>query len=142
MVPADWKLTNVISIFKKVKKEDSKNYRPVSLRNLELKLAKDVKENKKDFFKYVKNKKKPNDISGLGLSGGDTLVIEDEEKAEQPNAFFTSVFSDKTTCIRAPGPEAQDKEYLKEDSPLVKVKWVREHLGKLDIHKSMGPDRN
>lgn len=32
------------------------------------------------------------------------------------------------------------RECWKEDFPLVKKDWVRKHLGKLCIHKSMGPD--
>ncbi|KAJ7410325.1 hypothetical protein WISP_109194 [Willisornis vidua] len=33
-VPADWKLAKVVSVFKKGKKEDSRNYRPVNLTKL------------------------------------------------------------------------------------------------------------
>lgn len=32
-----------------------------------------------------------------GLNGGDTLVTEDAEKAEQPNAFFALFFNGKTS---------------------------------------------
>ncbi|GAB0206573.1 mitochondrial enolase superfamily member 1 [Grus japonensis] len=36
--------------------------------------------------------------------------------------------------------EVREKVWRKEDFPLVEEDWVREHLGKRDIHKSMGPD--
>ncbi|GAB0185971.1 mitochondrial enolase superfamily member 1 [Grus japonensis] len=35
--------------------------------------------------------------------------------------------------------EVGEKVLRKEDFPLVEEDWVREHLGNLDIHKSMGP---
>ncbi|GAB0181731.1 mitochondrial enolase superfamily member 1 [Grus japonensis] len=36
--------------------------------------------------------------------------------------------------------EVTEKVLQKEDLPLVEEDWIREHLGKLDTHKSMGPD--
>lgn len=55
------------------------------------------------------------------------------------NAFFVSVFSAK-------GPEesqtlkAREKVWIKEDLVLVKEDQVRDHLGKLDTHKTTDPD--
>lgn len=67
------------------------------MRNMEFSLAKDVKVNKKGFFKYINNKRKTKDNVGLLLNGGRTLVIEDTEKAGLLNAFFASVFTDITS---------------------------------------------
>lgn len=55
---------------------------------LELNLAKDVKKNKKGFFKYMNNKRKAKDNVGLLPNGRDTLVTENAEKAELLNAAF------------------------------------------------------
>jgi len=37
--------------------------------------------------------------------------------------------------------EIREKAWRKEDLPLVKEDQVRDHLSKLDTHRSMGPDR-
>jgi len=62
--------------------------------HLELKLARDVKEKKKSFFKYISSKRKARDNVGPLLNEVSVLVTEDAEKAELRNAFFASVFSD------------------------------------------------
>lgn len=46
--------------------------------------------------------------------------------------FFLSVYTDKQ--------ETRVRECWKENFSLVKEDWVRGHLERLDIHKSMGPD--
>ncbi|GAB0187639.1 mitochondrial enolase superfamily member 1 [Grus japonensis] len=68
------------------------------------------------------------------------LVTEDTEKAELLNAFFALIFTAKTSPQESQTLEVGEKVWRKEDLPLVEEDWVREHLGKLDIHKSMGPD--
>ncbi|CAM5087143.1 unnamed protein product [Natator depressus] len=62
---------------------------------LELQRARDVKGNKKGFYRYVSNKKKIRESVGPLLNGGGNLVTDDVEKAEVLNAFFASVFIDK-----------------------------------------------
>lgn len=76
---------------------------------------------------------------GLLLNGAGTLVTEDTEKANVLNAFFVSVFTYKTSPQESLTQETRENECWKEDSPLGREDWVRDHLGKCDIHKSMGP---
>ena len=42
--------------------------------------------------------------------------------------------------LRDLSPQKREKIWRKEDFPLVEEDWVRDHLGKLDSCKSMGPD--
>ncbi|GAB0205688.1 mitochondrial enolase superfamily member 1 [Grus japonensis] len=63
--------------------------------HLELKLARDVKDNKKGFFKYISSKRKTMENVGLLLNEVGALVTEDTEKAELLNAAFASVFTAK-----------------------------------------------
>ncbi|GAB0206434.1 mitochondrial enolase superfamily member 1 [Grus japonensis] len=107
---------------------------------LELNLAKDVKDNKKGFFKYISSKRKTRENVGPLLNEMGALVMEDTEKAELPNAAFASVFTAKVAPEETQTLEVGEKVLQKEDLPLVEEDWVREHLGKVDMHKSMGPD--
>ncbi|GAB0205341.1 mitochondrial enolase superfamily member 1 [Grus japonensis] len=66
--------------------------------------------------------------------------MEDKEKAELLNAFFASVFTTNASPPESQTLEVGERVWRKEDLPLVKKHQVREHLGKLDIHKSIGPD--
>jgi len=61
--------------------------------HLELNLARDVKDNKKGFFKYISSKRKTRDNVGLLLNEVGALASEDTEKMELLNAFFASVFT-------------------------------------------------
>ncbi|KGL75094.1 hypothetical protein N309_08010, partial [Tinamus guttatus] len=60
---------------------------------LECNLARDVKNNKKNFFKYINSKRKIRENVGPLVNGMRTLVTNNTEKAELLNAFFASVFT-------------------------------------------------
>ncbi|GAB0203786.1 mitochondrial enolase superfamily member 1 [Grus japonensis] len=55
-------------------------------------------------------------------------------------AYRKAVFTAKVGPQETQTLEVGEKVLRKEDLPLVEEDRVREHLGKLDIHKSMGPD--
>ncbi|CAM4670315.1 unnamed protein product [Caretta caretta] len=104
--------------------------------HLELQLARDVKSNKKGFFRYV-NKKKVKESVGPLLNEGSNLVTEDVEKANVLNACFASVFTNKVSSqTTALGSTAWGGG----DLPSVEKEVVWDCLEKLDEHKSMGPD--
>ena len=70
---------------------------------------------------------------------------EDEEKCgketrdEEHNSLFALIFTGKTSLEESHVPETSGKVWSKEHLPAVEKTQVREHLKKLDIHKSMGP---
>ncbi|CAM4580634.1 unnamed protein product [Caretta caretta] len=105
--------------------------------HLELQLARDVKSNKKGFFRYVSNKKKVKESVDPLLNEGGNLVTEDVEKANVLNAFFASVLTNKVSSqTTALGSTAWGGG----DQPSVKKEVVQDYLEKLDMHKSLGPD--
>ncbi|CAM4524209.1 unnamed protein product [Caretta caretta] len=105
--------------------------------HLELQIARDVKSNKKGFFRYVGNKKKAKESVGPLLNEGGNLVTEDVEKANVLNAFFASVFTNKVSSQTAALGIAK---WGRDGQPSVEIEVVRDYLEKLDVHKSMGPD--
>ncbi|CAM2095472.1 unnamed protein product [Caretta caretta] len=105
--------------------------------HLELQLARDVKSNKKGFFRYVGNKKKAKESVDPLLNEGGNLVTEDVEKANVLNAFFASVFTNKVSSQTA---ALGITKWGRDGQPSVEIEVVRDYLEKLDVHKSMGPD--
>ncbi|KFV12289.1 hypothetical protein N340_06444, partial [Tauraco erythrolophus] len=64
---------------------------------IELNLARDIKSNKKGFYRYVSDKKRSRENVGpLRKETGD-LATQDMEKAEVVNDFFASVFTGKSS---------------------------------------------
>ncbi|GAB0210235.1 mitochondrial enolase superfamily member 1 [Grus japonensis] len=108
--------------------------------HLELNLAREVKDNKKGFFKYISSKRKTRENVGPQLNEVGALVMEHTEKAELLNAAFSSVFTAKAGPQESQTLEVGEKVWRKEDLPLVEEDRVRDHFGNLNIHKSMGPD--
>ncbi|PKU37294.1 rna-directed dna polymerase from mobile element jockey-like [Limosa lapponica baueri] len=107
---------------------------------IELNLARDIKDNKKNFDRYVRDKGKTReDVGPLGKEMGD-LVTQDMEKAEVLNDFFTSVFTGKGSNHTAQVAEGKNTVYENEELPTVGEDQVQDHLRNLKVHKSMGPD--
>jgi len=109
--------------------------------HVELKLASDVKDNKKSFFKYISSKWKTRDNVGLLLNKVGVLVMEDTEKAQLLNAFFASVFSAKAGPQASQALEVREEACRKDNILLVEEDGVKDDLSNLDTYKSMGPDR-
>ncbi|PKU29730.1 rna-directed dna polymerase from mobile element jockey-like [Limosa lapponica baueri] len=107
--------------------------------HLDLNLARDVKDNK-GFFKYINSKSKARENVGPLLTEVGALVTEDAEKAELLNAFFASVFAAKAGPQEPQTLEVGERVWSKEDSPSIKEDRVRDHFGKLDTHRYIGPD--
>uniref|UniRef100_A0A8C3BA48 Reverse transcriptase domain-containing protein n=1 Tax=Cairina moschata TaxID=8855 RepID=A0A8C3BA48_CAIMO len=108
--------------------------------HLEMRLAKEIKDNKKGFFKYVNSKRKTRDNVGPLLNKGGVLVTGDAEKAEILNAFFASVFASRTLLQDSLPLAIGQRVWKMEGSPLEDVGVVRERLSGLNTHKSMGPN--
>ncbi|GAB0175757.1 mitochondrial enolase superfamily member 1 [Grus japonensis] len=107
---------------------------------IELNLARDVKGNKKSFYRYVSDKRKTKENVGpLQKEMGD-LVTWDMEKAEVLNDFFASVFTGKCSSHTAQVAEGKDRDWENEEPPTVGEDQVQDCLRNLKVQKSMGPD--
>ncbi|KAK4820966.1 hypothetical protein QYF61_009211 [Mycteria americana] len=107
---------------------------------LELNLARDAKNNKKGFYRYINQKRKVKEsVPPLMNKNGD-LVLTDKEKAEVLNNFFALVFSGD----RSPHPSQVNGQHVADQGgkapPTVREDQVHDHLRNLNIYKSMGPD--
>ena len=106
---------------------------------LELNLAKEVKDNKKVFFKCVNSKRKTRENEGPLLNEVDALVTRDDNSQILNASLLQSLML--RLALRNPRPcSIRERVWEKEDFPLVKKDLVREHLAKTSAHKSMGPN--
>ncbi|GAB0192528.1 mitochondrial enolase superfamily member 1 [Grus japonensis] len=104
----------------------------------EISLARDVKDNKKSFYRYVSDKRRMRENVGPLQNEMGELVTQDMEKAEVLNDFFASVFTGKCSSHTAQVAEGRDWENA--EQPTVGEDQVRDHLRNPKVHKSMGPD--
>ncbi|GAB0208866.1 mitochondrial enolase superfamily member 1 [Grus japonensis] len=104
----------------------------------EISLARDVKDNKKSFYRYVSEKRRTRENVGPLQNETGDLFTQDMEKAEVLNDFFASVFTSKCSSHTAQVTEGRDWENA--EPPTVGGDQVREYLRNLKVHKSMGPD--
>ncbi|KAK4815257.1 hypothetical protein QYF61_023993 [Mycteria americana] len=107
---------------------------------LELNLARDAKNSKKGFYRYINQKRKVKEsVPPLMNKNGDP-VSTDEEKAEVRNNFFASVFPGNCS----PHPSRVNGQHVGDQGgkapPTVREDQVHDHVRNLNIHKSMGPN--
>jgi len=85
----------------------------------ELNLARDVKGNKKAFYRYVSDRRQTKENVGpLQKEAGD-LVTWDVEEAGVLNDFFTSVFNSKCSNHTTQVPEGKGRDWENEELPTV-----------------------
>ncbi|GAB0184145.1 mitochondrial enolase superfamily member 1 [Grus japonensis] len=105
---------------------------------IEISLARDVKGNKKSFYKYVSDKRRTRENVGPLRNETDDLVTQDMEKAEVLNDFFASVFTGK--CLSHAAQVTEGRDWENAERPAAGEDQVQEYLRHLKVHKSMGPD--
>ncbi|GAB0189098.1 mitochondrial enolase superfamily member 1 [Grus japonensis] len=105
---------------------------------MEISLARDVKDNKKSFYRYVSDKRKARENVGPLQNETGDLVTQNMEKAEVLNDFFASVFTGK--CLSHTAQVTEGRDWENAGPPTVGEDQVSEYLRNLKVHKSMGPD--
>ncbi|GAB0179938.1 mitochondrial enolase superfamily member 1 [Grus japonensis] len=86
---------------------------------IELNLARDVKGNKKSFYRYVSDKRKTSEYVGPLWKETRDLVTQDMEKAEVLNDFFASVFTRKCSSHTAQVTESKGRDWENEEPSTV-----------------------
>ena len=106
---------------------------------LELNLAKDAKKNKKVLYRYLNQKSKVQKGFPTLVSDTGKLVTTDKEKTEVLN-FFAFVFSGNCLSRTLQIFGLVGGDWGSNIHPTVSEDQIRDHLWKLNIHKSMGPN--
>ena len=107
---------------------------------IELTLARDVKDNKKSFYRYFSNKRKTSEYVGPLWKETRDLVTQDMGKAEVLNNFIALVFTSKGSSCTTRVTEGKGRDWENAEPPTVGEDQVQEYLRNLKVHKSMGPD--
>ncbi|GAB0205664.1 mitochondrial enolase superfamily member 1 [Grus japonensis] len=98
---------------------------------IEISLARDVKDNKKSFYRCVSDKRRTRENMGPLRNEMGDLVTQDTEKAEVLNDFFASVFTGK--CLSHTAQVAEGRDWENAEPPTVGDQ-VQEYL------RNLGPD--
>ncbi|KAJ7408906.1 rna-directed dna polymerase from mobile element jockey-like [Willisornis vidua] len=107
---------------------------------LELKLDRNIGDNKKSFFKYINGNRQYRNIIGPLQDETGHLTSGDRIKAEVFSALFASVFNMDEGPRGSQCRELED-HVCKNDQVPVEPEIVGDLLLQLDPHKSMGPDQ-
>jgi len=103
-------------------------------------LVRDVKGNKKAFYRYVSDRRQTRENVGpLRKEAGD-LVTRDVKKAEVLNDFFASVFNSECSSHTTQVAEGKGRDWENEELPTAGADQVQDCLRNLKVHKSVGPD--
>ncbi|KFV18986.1 hypothetical protein N340_02246, partial [Tauraco erythrolophus] len=86
---------------------------------IELNLARDIKGNKKNFYRYVSDKIRSRENVGPLRKETEDLATRDMEKAEVLNDFFVSVFTGKSSSCTAQVTEGKGRDWENEEPPTV-----------------------
>ncbi|PKU40134.1 hypothetical protein llap_9557 [Limosa lapponica baueri] len=97
----------------------------------ELNLARDVKDNKKNFYSYIRDKGKTREAVGPLRKETGHLVTQNMDKAELLNDFFASLFTGKGSNRTAQVTEGKNRDSENEEPPTVQEEEVRDLLRNL-----------
>ena len=104
----------------------------------ETKLAKDIKNNNKPFWKYVNSKSKvKSKIPDINVPGTDRKATSDEEKAEVLNKYFKEVFT-KEDENNIPHIQQKDVENELKEIHITKEEVIKK-LKQINANQSSGP---
>ena len=109
-----------------------------SKKKFELKIARQIKDNPKQFWNYVKAKRKKNHCFPSMIQEDGSVVSNDRQKANLFNNYFASVFTKEnmddfpSLTNRCPAGNLENIN--------IKPETVRTKLSKLNPSKSAGPD--
>jgi len=101
---------------------------------LELNLARDMQNNKKDFFRYIGQQRKMKETVPA-LMSEERYNCTDWEKAEVLNNIFSSVFTDKNSSHAAQLTESKGRDWENEVLLIVGEDQVQDHPRNLNVHK-------
>ncbi|CAJ0925451.1 unnamed protein product, partial [Ranitomeya imitator] len=115
----------------------SKNLIKAAKKETEKHIAKESKTNPKLFFNYINSKRIKTENVGPLKNSEERMVVDDEEKANILNTFFSTVFTVENEML---GEIPRNNE-----NPILRVtnltqEEVRNRLNKIKIDKSPGPD--
>ena len=123
------------------KRNESNKANKKAVHDYERKLAENVKNDSKSFYKYVRSRQKKRDRVGPITNDKGSVIMEDEKTAEELNKYFGSVFN-KEDAVNI--PEAMKMFNAEEEQRLKTVTFTREkvteQLEKLKTDKSPGTD--
>ena len=106
---------------------------------LELNVANAIKDDKKYFYKYIRNKRRAKENLHPSLDAQGNIVTKDEEKSEVLSACFA--FKSKTSCSQGTQPtELEDRNGEQNEALIIQGEMVSHLLHHLHTHKSMGLD--
>jgi hypothetical protein len=111
-------------------------------RNFEQKLAKNVKDNSKSFFSYVRSKQRTKERVGPLKDKGGKVINDDRQGANLLNEYFSSVFTQED-YTNQPVPKQIFQGNIQTEGLLgieINMEMVANKLEKLDVNKCPGLD--